>query len=193
METDTPQVSDETREFQQELLAAERSEWQPRCVSRAFASSRDEDPFAFTMQAWIDLEAVQSPFLLGQFPNDESYLYQFADAFQAFGYKESTPDQCTEEQLVLLGHKMIRAIAQGFSMHLKLAAPEGFRAKRADDGMGSWLPVMACLKSQLNFSLAEARSLLVEQAFALMAGHRCNEGWRVDGETYAQRDVPEGE
>lgn len=177
--------------MQASLVAAERSPWEPRCVARAFRVA--EDPFAFTMQAWIDLDAAASPFLLGELPEAEEALEQFAVAFAAFGHVATTPEACDGEELVLLGRKMVRAIKWGFAMRLRLAPPEGCKASGVDNGMGDWLPVLACLKSQLGFSMGEALALPVGQAFALVAAHRINEGWSVAGETYAQRDVVDRE
>lgn len=184
-------TEDETdlSEMQAELVSAARSPWEPRCVARAFRGS--EEPFVFTVQAWIDLDACASPFLLGRLPEAEEALEQFEAAFAAFGHRATTPEACEPQELILLGWKMVRSIAAGFAMRLKLAPPEGCKAAGADNGIGDWLPIVACLKSQLGFSLAEALALTVGQAFALIAAHRVNEGWSVAGETYAQRDVPD--
>ena len=188
----TTQDEADLREMQGELAAAERSLWQPRAVARAFRSS--EEAFVFTMQAWIDLDAAQSPFLVGRLPEAEEALAQFAVAFAAFGHVATTPEACEPEELVLLGNKMLLEIGRGFAMRLHLAPPEGCKlAGGSDNGLGEWLPILACLKSQIGFSLAEALSLTVGQAFAIIAAHRCNEGWGIAGETYAQRDIPETE
>ncbi len=186
----TAEDEQDLRDMQAELVATERSPWEPRCVARAFRTG--ESPFVFTMQTWIDLDAATSPFLLGRLPDDKDYLAQFEVAFSAFGHVATTPEACDEEELVLLGNKMILTIARGFSMRLNLTPPEGFEAAGANNGIGEWLPILACLKGQLDFSLAEALSLDVGQAFGLLAGHRCNQGWSVSGENYSLRDV-EGE
>ena len=179
------------REMQAELADAARSPWEPRCVAREFRTN--DDPFVFTMQAWIDLDAAASPFLQLILPEEQNYLAQFEVAFAVFGHVATTPEACDPDELVLLGNKIIDVIARGFSMRVKLAPPEGYKAARAADGLGDWLPIAACLKSQLGFTLAETLALPVGQAFGLIAGHRCNEGWSVVGETYAQRDLPEEE
>ncbi len=188
------------RAMQAELLAAEQSAWEPRCVARAFGSGKWEagsgKVFVFTMQVWIDLEAVESPFLLGRLPEAEVALEQFEEAFRAFGHEGTTPEACDGEELVLLGRKMLVVIGREFAMRVRLSPPEGYRncgSRNADCGMGDWLPIVACLKTQLGFGLAEALALPVGQAFALIAAHRCNEGWGVAGETYVLRDVPEEE
>ncbi len=186
-----PEDLKDLREMQSELLAVESSFWQPRCVSRTFWSC--EEPFVFTMQAWIDLDAIQSPFLLGELPPPEEAIWHFQEAFAAFGHWQTTPDACDPEELILLGRKMIAAISEGFSMRVKLSPPEGRQSAAGENGLGDWLPIMACLKSQLMFSLAEIEALPVGKAFALLAAHRCNEGWSVSSETYAMRDIPEEE
>lgn len=146
------------------------------------------------MQVWMDLDAVQSPFLIGMLPPAETAGVEFELAFRAFGYAETTPENCAPEELVVLGQLMIRVIQAGFAMRLKLNPPEGFRVQKSDEnGMGDWLPVVACLKSQLHFGIAEIPLLGVGQAFALIAAHRVNEGWSVAGETYASRDVADEE
>ena len=182
----TSQDEQDLREMQAELVAAATSPWEPSCVAMAFRTA--DSPFVLTMQAWIDLEAAQSPFLLGKLPEAEEALAHFELAFEVFGHMESTPEACTPEELILIGRKMQRAIARGFSTRVKLAPPEGSKLAGVDNGMGEWLPLLACLKSQLGFSLAEALALRVDQAFALIAAHRINEGWQVAGETYAQRE-----
>ena len=168
----TSQDEQDLREMQAELVAAATSPWEPSCVAMAFRTA--DSPFVLTMQAWIDLEAAQSPFLLGKLPEAEEALAHFELAFEVFGHMESTPEACTPEELILIGRKMQRAISRGFSTRVKLAPPEGSK--------------LAGLKSQLGFSLAEALALRVDQAFALIAAHRINEGWQVAGETYAQRE-----
>lgn len=186
----TPEDEQDLRDLQSELGAAKSSPWQPRCVARAFGSGTTAGEFVLTMQAWIDLDAVESPFLLGVLPEDsERALEDFALALQAFGYGAATPENCDGEELVALGERMVRAIVEAMGMELQLAPPEGCTLDRTDNGMGKWLPIMACLVSQMGLSLTEARALAVGQAFALIAGHRVNEGWSVAGENYALQDV----
>ncbi len=184
----TEQDREDLRAVQAEMLAAAR--WQPSCVTHAFCV-RDE-AFRFTMQAWIDLDACASPFLHSQLPQADEAVVRFAQAFRAFGYRDTTPEVCSPDELVMLGERMNRVIAEGFAMQLKLRPPEGYKTGDVSHGLGDWLPVLACLKSQMGLSLAEALALKVGQAFALITAHRCNEGWTVIGETYADRDV-EGE
>jgi hypothetical protein len=185
----TAEDEQDLRELQAELVSAEQSPWQPRCVARAFRSAAPEEPFVFTMQTWIELDAVQSPFLHGRLPEAEDELWaKFEEAFAAFGFDGTTPEKCSGEDLVLIGRKIIRAITHGFSTKLELVPLERSR-QSPENGLGGWLPVMACLKAQLGFLWAEAKALPVAQAYALIAAHRCNEGREVAGETYALRDV----
>ncbi len=187
----TEQEQQELREFGAELAANARSPWEPRCVARAFRS-RDE-AFVFTMQVWIDLDAAASPFLQLQLPEAEEAVDAFAAAFRAFGHYETDPATCEPEDLVTIGQRIVRVIAEGFGMRLRLNPPEGCKTVAAQNGLGDWLPVLACLKTQMSFGLLEAKMTPVGEAFALIAAHRCNEGWSVAEETYADRDIPEGE
>lgn len=189
--SNSPDMED-LREMQAELVATEESPWQPRCVGRAFCSDAVAGEFVFSMQVWIDLDAMQSPFLLGEIPEVEVAWVEFEKAFRAFGYFGTTPEACDPEGLVLIGRKMIGVIAEGFAMRVPLDVPEGSSAvKVAANGFGDWLPLLTCLKSQMGFGWAEALELPVGQVYALIAAHRCNEGWSVSGETYALRDVEE--
>jgi hypothetical protein len=188
----TEKDEQDLRELQGELIASDVSLWEPRCVAACFA--RKDTPFDFTMQAWIDLDAVKSPFLLGKLPATALVLIQFREAFAAFGHFETTPEACGPDDLILLGNQIIDAISEAFQMRVKLAPPDGCRAAHVEStGMGGWVSLFACLKSQLGFSLSEAMALNVGKAFALIAAHRCNDGWSVAGETYSQRDIPETE
>lgn len=188
-----PEDEQELRELQAELVAAEGSPWQPRCVARAFRRRAAEAPFVLTMQGWIDLDAAESPVLLGVLPEgDGRLLERFEEALAAFGFEGTTPEACEPEELVLLGRKMVRAVWEGFSTQCELARPDGARPAGVDHGMGRWLPILACLIGQLGLTMREALDLPVAQAFALIAAHRCNEGWQVAGETYAMRDVGDG-
>jgi len=188
----TPEDEQDLRDLQSELVAAKSSPWQPRCVARSFGSATES--FVLTMQAWIDLDACQSPFLLGRLPEEgEAILLQFEAAFRAFGHPGTTPDACDGDELVLLGWKMVRAIVLAFAMSVKLEPPQGQKMEHHDNGLGEWIAILACLKSQLGFSMTEALALPVGQAFALIAAHRCNEGCIVAGETYEMRDIAETE
>lgn len=185
----TTEEEKDLRALQAELVAAEQSPWQPSCVARAFCRAAAGEVFVFRMQTWIDLEAVRSSFLLGEMPEAEEAIPAFEDAFAAFGYDETTPERCDPDELLLLGERMVQAICKGFAMRLRLAPPEGRVAAKGASGLGDWLPILACLKTQLGFPLDEALRLPVGQAFGLIAAHRCNEGWEVAGETYVERDV----
>lgn len=183
-------------ELQAELAAVEREPWEPRCVARAFRTA--QDPFVFTMQAWIDLDAAASPLLLGRLPEVDgtnadaldAIMRDYRAAFAAFGHHDTTPEDCTPEELISLGRQMIRVVAAGFSMQVSLARPDGTTgSQQRDDGMGEWLPIFACLVAQLGLSPTDVRTLPVAQAFALIASHRVNTGWRVISEPYALRDA----
>jgi len=181
----------ELRELQAQLAGTGESPWQPRCVARAFQTPDIEHPFVFTMQAWIDLDAAESPFLLGELPDpdlgENGIMRVYRTAFTAFGCTEERLAECNPQDLIFIGQSMIRAINRGFSMRLKMNPPKGFESASGDDGFGDWLPVMACLKAQLYFGWGEASAMPVERALALMNTHRRNEGWTPAETPYAMR------
>ena len=186
----TPEEEQGLRELQAELVGLSKSPWQPRCVAGAFHSGRADDPFIFTMQAWIDLDHAQSPFLELKIPEPEAMLPALANAFRAFGQGQASTADLTPVDAMILGDKIIDSIAQGFSMIIPMQYPNHTNAAAENDGFGGWLPILAALKSQLGFALAEALLLPVGQAYGLIAAHRRNEGWKPSGETYSTRDVP---
>jgi len=189
--TEQPDGLDELREMQAQLGGVSASPWQPRCVARAFCSPDVDHPFVFTMQAWIDLDAAQSPFLLGELPSpdlgEEGVIEAFNAAFAAFGLEAPKLRECGVDQFIHIGNCIIRAINRGFAMRLRMHPPKGFESAGGDDGFGDWLPVMACLKAQLYFAWEEAMALPVDRAFGLINAHRRNEGWSPAETPYAMR------
>jgi len=180
------------RDFQAELVGLTQSVYEPGCVGRAFCTGLKDEAFVFTMQAWIDLSVAHSPLLELRLPDpEENVLEVLLTAFRAFDRWEARVDELEPEEAVTIGKLMIEAIRAGFAMQLKLQPPRGFTCSAVDDGMGNWLPTMAFLKSQMNYSQDEAARLPVGQAFGMMAAHRRNQGWTVEGETYAMRDLPD--
>lgn len=189
----TAEDKQDLQDLQAELLGLDSSPWEPDCVCRAFATS--EALFVLTMQGWIDLETAHSPFLLGTLPeaDDDARLAHFVLAFEAFGHYRTTPQNCDDAELELVGLAFLRVVREAFAMRVQLAPPEKALQSTPDNGMGEWLPIIACLKSQLGFSMDEALAMPVGQAFALIAGHRVNQGWNVAGETYRLRSVEGGD
>lgn len=189
----TAEEEKDLREMQAELSAAEQSPWQPAAVARTFRSGPATAPFVFRMQTWIDLSAVESPFLLGDLPvGDEGLLERFREAFVAFGWAETTPENCDAGELILLGKRLIAAVEDGFAMSVRLVPPDGGLLPPRDEGMGTWLGIIAFLVGQMGLRPVDALDLPVGQAFALIAAHRVNTGWTVAGETYVTREVRHG-
>ena len=195
----TEQDEKDLRELQAEIGAAEKSPWEPHCVAAAFCSEASGAAFVLTMQAWIDLEAERSPFLRGILPGaeDESewdgVMCEYDAAFRAFGHRGTTPEKLEPDELLSLGMAILRVLKEAFAMRVALAPPEGGLAQAADSGMGNWLAIMACLVGQMGFGRVDALNTPVAQAFALIAAHRVNFGWRVVDEPYALRGVAEEE
>lgn len=178
----TEAETQQLHELSAELSAAELSPWQPRTISRAF-TRRGLGEVRFTMQVWIDLDAAQSPLLLGDLPEN---LAQTTDAFDAFELDLGEP-----EEAVLICEAMQRAIADAFAAALPMR-PEKSAADE-DDGFGDWAPMLATVIAQLGLSRSEALATDVAQAFILIAAHRRNQGWSVAGVPYRLRDLGEGE
>jgi len=180
-------MTDDERELveaSQALAAAQASPWQPRCIARAFARPRPGE-VAFTMQAWIDLDAAQSPLLVGEAPATAEGLDA---AFAAFGLAH---EELTPEETVAVVRALLRAIDAGFAAALRMQPPGESTSPAGDDGFGDWAPIFACLVVQCRLSLAEARALRVDAAHILMATMRRNERWTVSGVPYALRDLEE--
>lgn len=163
------------------LARALQSPWQPACVARAFASGPSR--LWFTMQRWIDLEAIRSPLLLGEIPA----MDELDAALQVFG---ETIDGKTPAEAVQLAELVLREIREGFAMAVKVTPPEAGGELGVDEsGIGDWLALYACLVTQCRLSHAEVMRMKVGAAYALLVGHRVNRGWRVAGIGYAQRDA----
>ena len=171
----------------QEAEAALHSLWEPRCLARAFATP-PAGAVAFTMQAWIDLEAIRSPLLHGALPG----LEELAATATCFGLPV---DELSGADAVLVALALRRAVAAGFALALPMQHPDPEqRAPDAEpDGFGAWLPLFACLVVQCGLAPRDARALPVGEAYALTAALRRNAGWEATGTLYALRDVADGQ
>lgn len=171
-----------------ELAKAAASRWEPLCVARQFARS-EEPEFCFTMQGWVDLEAVRSPLLEGLLPQ-EDVAEHLAAALAAFGLPRVAAGNMEPAAAVEMLQAMRDEIIAGFAMAVKMSPIPGTPAPRkALHGMGQWLPVYACLVTQCRLSPDEALNLRVGRAFALISGMRINEGRDPEGASYAERDA----
>lgn len=183
-----PNEQKELRELGEELAAQEDSPWQPPCIARAFAgaNTRREKTeerlcLVLTMQGWIDLDAIRSPFLLEQIPSTAD---EAIDAWTVLNPGREVP---APEVLV---ETILGSIRDAFSTVMKMRQSGSFGCSfdSSDSlGFGSWLPLFACLVTQCGLSPAEALAMPVAQTFALIAAMRSNEGWMPQGESYAQR------
>lgn len=156
---------------------------EPRYVALAFASPL-EGELRFTMQTWIDLEAVRSPLLRGENLTTREQVY-FAG--RAFGL-EITENTVTAEEAGRCLEAMREAIEAGFAMSLKMNPPKGSELGDGQ-GFGNWLPIHACLVKECGLDPEAALRMNVGRAFALLAAVRHNQGWDVGGKTYALRDA----
>lgn len=169
------------REMGADLATAARSPWEPRCVARAFASSRPGG-LVLTMQQWIDLDSIQSPLLVHQpFESDE----QLADSLAIFG---KALHLLGPEEAARLTLGMEETVDEAFAMALQMRHPEA-KGNARDDGFGTWLPVYGMLVAECGVDPNAALRLDVGRAFALIAVTRRNQGWDVAGIGYGQRDA----
>jgi hypothetical protein len=185
---DLPQIEPEElarlREFSADLSRTQLSPWEPRVVARAFARPA-RSRCRFTLQVWVDLDHGLSPLLMGRLPTE---IAELDDAIDAFGLGIV---ELTAQEAVDLGMEMLEAIAAGFAMMLKMRPPQGFTTVAADDGFGAWLPLLAALVKEAGLTVAEARSLPVGEAYALLAACRRQAGWETAGPPYSMRELGE--
>lgn len=178
----TPEEKAQLLEMGQDLTDAQTSPWEPLCLARAFATPAD-GTLVLTMQRWIDLEALRSPVLQGGFPET---IEDCADAAAVF---DLSLDGLSADDCARVGQAIARACVNAFAMALKMEHPEGSASLKGDDGFGTWLPLWSFLVGECRMSPGDANALRVEQAYALLAGKRRNDGWIVAGTPYAMRDV----
>lgn len=157
---------------------------EPRRIVHAFAA-RPKHRLALTMQNWIDLESIHSPLLRLQFPESLADLERAANIFCL------SVHTLTMEATALVARALRRAVAEAFALALPMRRPGGPAGlgSSAADGFGSWLPLLAFLVVECGLDPASARELRVDQAFALLAACRRNQGWESSGLSYAQRDA----
>jgi hypothetical protein len=173
----------ELRAMGGDIAGAMQSQDEPLCVARAFATPKP-GAVVFTMQAWIDLELIRSPLLRGELPESANELQAAALLFGM------DTEELTGEELVDLGRAIIRAIQDGFSMALSVQ-PTGEIDESPSAPIGNWLRIFSCLVTQCRLSDERALAIQVGRAYALIAGMRCNQGWRVTGTPYALREIGE--
>lgn len=168
--------------------AAPQSPWEPACIASTFASKSSlELLLAFTMQTWIDLDAVRSPLLLGQ---EFATAGEFGAALAAFGHPGAI--QFEAEEAAVLTDEMQQAIALGFSTRLGMRQSGEERGDATEHGFGEWLPLYTFLIAECGISRDDARACPVGEAFALASARRHLQGWQCAGTPYALREKSEG-
>lgn len=176
-------IPQDLQELSRELAAARQSPWQPRTVSRAFARRKG---LRFTMQTWIDLEAMRSPLLAGGVPEAE----ELDATFEAWGltFGDLSPEQALE-----IVTDMRALVAEGFRAALKVKPPQDMQTPSGDIGCGDWAVLLSFLV-ETGHTVAEALTVDVAQVFILLATTRLRAGWQIDdAASYALRDVAEGQ
>ena len=165
-----------------DLAGAEQSPWEPTCVARAFATP-PAGALRFTMQAWIDLDALRSPILQFQPPTLDD-LARVLTLLGATGEFTLTAAEAGE-----IAVRATEVVEAAFRMALPMTKPGA--EKGTNHGFGYWLPVLARLIAEARCSLREALAMEVGQAFALLAALDYLDGCHPAGCTnYARRDVP---
>ncbi|HSI10719.1 MAG TPA: hypothetical protein VK961_01685 [Chthoniobacter sp.] len=180
----TAAEEEQLSELSKDLAKASADPAEPRSIVRAFATPQEEH-IALTMQNWIDLESIRSPLLHLRLPDDLEELERAANVFRM------SVRALSSKAAVLVARGIRRAIAEAFSLALPMR--RGGSTAVADssvgDGFGAWLPLFAFLVAECGLDPHAARELRVDQAFALLAACRRNQGWEPRGVSYAQRDA----
>ena len=169
------------RELGNDLAIASADTPEPRSIVRAFTTP-SKNHVALTMQNWIDLESIRSPLLRLALPEHLDELELAANVFRM------SIRTLPVDAAILIANAMRRAVAEALSMALPMQR-DGDSGSTAEDGFGAWLPLLAFLVAECGIDLTAARDLRVDQAFALLAARRRNQGWRCAGATYGQRDA----
>ena len=177
---------DELNGLSTEMAETLQSPWEPACVARAFRTPREGD-LVFTMQGWIDLDALRSVLLCGGLPATLDDLRAAAAVF-GLDVEALTPEEGAD-----VARAMRRAVEDAFAMSLQMAQPHAEPGAEEPDGFGAWLPLFACLVTQCGLGPEDALALPVGRAYALVAAHRRNQGWRAAGTEYALRELAETE
>ncbi len=178
-------TAEETEQLQalgRDLAGATHSAWQPRCIARAFATPTAGN-VAFTMQAWIDLDAIKSPLLRGELPENADQLIATALAF-GLNLDELEPDEFID-----VARGLLRAIQTAFAAALRMDPPQESDEDTSADGFGDWAPLLSFLICEAGLGRSGALTTPVDQAFILLATARRNQGWRVAGTPYAMREA----
>lgn len=179
------------RRLGEELAAAEAGPFEPADIGRLFSRSARPE-FEFTMQAWIDLSAAESPLLLGVFPDADGAAAleaMLGDALAAFGRSRDMAGSLEPGEAVVVMGRMLRSIADGFSAAVRMRPAGACATGTGGGGFGAWLPIYCCLVTQCGLGPEAALAMPVGRAYALIAGMRWNQGWECAGESYRQRDA----
>jgi len=176
---------DDLKALGREVAERQRAPHEPHCVALAFATPI-EGALRFTIQQWIDLEAIRSPLLRGEDFGDPEQLRL---AGHIFGLSIDS-ETVTSDEADACVDAMRAVITDAFAMSLPMKPP-GETDTADADGFGDWLLIYSCLVKECGIDPDAALHTEVARAFALIAGVRHNQGWRVaGGMRYALRDIP---
>lgn len=189
------------------MAMADEPGHEPGVVAAAFLPGRAEacglELGALTFRGWLELARARSPWISGEWEtlDDERAVLAVAEGVKVLAGAD-TPAAAIAGRLAAGGlpalleaaDAVARRMREAWGTAVAMRHPDdkgGARGGDDGDGFGRWLPVFAAVVTQLGTGWRAALDTPVNVALALLAGARRNEGWRVTGERYADRDLPE--
>ncbi len=177
----------EELEKEADAIAARRADHRtPAVVRRAFLP-----PFcAITLRKWLQLEAVNSPLIAGEWPWEdpqamaEAFTVSYATIFP--GRSIPAPEML-QEALIEMNSEIERAIEA--IMPMKSPRVEGVHQHASHDGLG-W--VARLLAASVKNNIDGPLDLPLDQLHILTAGMAANEGMECAGADYRDREVLSG-
>jgi len=181
------------RALSDKLTAAQSQPWQPSVVLRTMEARgyqvEDWPIPAITMQTWLALERIKSPFISGEFAHDRAaYVAEVLMALRVLSgcNIDATVffDTCAaaiDDVAAIIKTAVADANATMLDMRPPLEKGTPYR-----DGFGWWAPLYGYLRRSM--TRAEALATPLAEAWMLWAVYLRDHGYREVGTTYAQRD-----
>jgi len=190
----SPEEIKDLDEASERLAAARsRSGVTPRTVVRAF--SQEGALPAITFRMWMDLEALDSPFT-GCSKEGEIKIACLAETLGVvLGWDvrlEELMEIFEPEMCASLWKRLDTHIGESFAPMLRMYPPGTTQPSGTDrdgNGIGWWASLLAGLMETFSLSREEALDTPIAQAFVLIAAHRHNNGWKVSGPTWADKET----
>lgn len=190
----TPEEIKDLDDASERLAAARsRSGVTPRTVVRAF--SQEGALPAVTFRMWMTLESLESPFTGGG-KEGERKIECLAEALGVvLGWDvmlEELMEIFEPEMCATLWKRLDTHISGAFAPMLRMQPPGTSHppgARGDSNGIGWWASLLAGLMEAFSLSLDEALDTPIAQAFVLIAAQRHNNGWKVSGPTWADKET----